>query len=76
MFQTSFSAKGEEGDDNSKLELLALLDVALGGRVAEELQFGKDYVSAFPRVSYYNNSLVQIAMTEDGEGGLTIVIAY
>ena len=52
MFQTSFSAKGEEGDDNSKLELLALLDVALGGRVAEELQFGKDYVSVFRRVAY------------------------
>ena len=52
VFQTSFSAKGEEGDDNSKLELLALLDVALGGRVAEELQFGKDYVSVFRRVAY------------------------
>ena len=60
VFQTSFSAKGEEGDDNSKLELLALLDVALGGRVAEELQFGKDYVSAFQRLPYIITDLLKL----------------
>ena len=43
MLQTSF-VPDKEQYNYSKTQLLALMDVAMGGRVAEELIFGSDMV--------------------------------